>query len=166
MSAPFSSTFVPAIKTATKTALTHVGGVDAAARISRVGRTQFSDYQNRSKECVVPVDVAVDLDHCAEHPFILEAMAHALGYVLMPLRVGTSDFGKDMSQFGMASVDVMATAMKVLEDNQLDPEEADEIIPKMLHAQRILEQAIAFGRAVQKSAKPHIVRPMGDAAHG
>ncbi|MFT8778437.1 MAG: hypothetical protein ABF893_17540, partial [Gluconacetobacter liquefaciens] len=70
---------IAAIKTATKQVVSAVGGIDAAASATRVGRSQIADYYNRNSPQVVPADVAVALDQCAEHPHILSAMAHAEG---------------------------------------------------------------------------------------
>lgn len=60
-----------AIKTATQAVIRAVGGVDAAASFVRVGRSQLSDYQNRHSQSVVPVDVAIEMDRCAQEPIIL-----------------------------------------------------------------------------------------------
>ncbi|MFT9323330.1 MAG: phage regulatory CII family protein, partial [Acetobacter sp.] len=138
MKKPFSAAYVPAIKTATKQAIAYVGGIDAAACVGRVGRTQFSEYSNRARDAVIPLDVALDLDHCAEHPFLLHAMAQALGYAAIPLHVGPGDFGQDMSEYAIASGDIMATAMRILEDGVVDRQEAQEIAPKMMHAKQLL----------------------------
>lgn len=157
MKKPFSAAYVPAIKTATKQAIAHVGGIDAAACIGRVGRTQFSDYSNRARDAVIPLDVALDLDHCAEHPFLLHAMAQALGYAAIPLHVGPGDFGQDMSEYAIASGDIMATAMRILEDGIVDRQEAQEIAPKMMHAKQLLDRALAFVHKVQEQSRPIVV---------
>ncbi|MFT8463158.1 phage regulatory CII family protein [Acetobacter persici] len=157
MTAPYSHRFVPGLKTATKQAVEHVGGIDAAATISRVGRTQFSDYSNRQRDGMVPVDVALDLDHCAEKPLILAAMAHALGYVLIPQHVGVGDFGHDMGEFAVTSGEVLSTAVRILSDGRIDPHEADEIAPKLAHAKHIVERALACIHRVQTENRPHVV---------
>jgi hypothetical protein len=161
MKQPFSAASVAAIKTATKAAVAHVGGIDAAACVSRVGRTQFSDYSNRQRDAVVPLDVALDLDHSAEHPFLLHAMAQALGYAVIPLHVGPGDFGQDMSEYAIASGDIMATAMRILEDGVVDPQEAQEIAPKMMHAKQLLDRALAYVHKVEEVGRPSVVAVMG-----
>lgn len=152
MKQPFSASSVAAIKTATKAAVAHVGGIDAAACVSRVGRTQFSDYSNRQRDAVVPLD----LDHSAEHPFLLHAMAQALGYAVIPLHVGPGDFGQDMSEYAIASGDIMATAVRILEDRIVDKQEAQEIAPKMMHAKQLLDRALAYVHKVEEDGRPSV----------
>lgn len=166
MTSPFSAAFVPALKTATKQAVAHVGGIDAAACVSRVGRTQFSDYSNRQRDAVIPLDVALDLDHCAEHPFILHAMAHALGFLVLPLHVGPGDFGQDMSEYAQASGDILATAVRILEDGVVDVDEANEIAPKLTRAKQLLERALAHAHSVQVQNSRPVVFTGRDAANG
>ncbi|MBS1014467.1 phage regulatory CII family protein [Acetobacter persici] len=164
MTAPYSHRFVPGLKTATKQAVEHVGGIDAAATISRVGRTQFSDYSNRQRDGMVPVDVALDLDHCAEKPLILAAMAQALGYVIIPQHIGAGDFGNDMSEFAMSSGDILSTAMRILDDHRIDPPEADEIAPKLSRAIHVLQRAAGIVHEVQKSGQSYVVSDKGAGA--
>lgn len=164
MTAPYSHRFVPSLKTATKQAVEHVGGIDAAATISRVGRTQFSDYSNRQRDGMVPVDVALDLDHCAEKPLILAAMAQALGYVVIPMHIGPGDFGSDMSEVAISSGDAVSTAMRVLADNQIDPPEADEIAPKLSRTIHALQRALSIVHEVQKSGQSYMVNAKGAGA--
>ncbi|KAA8387061.1 hypothetical protein FOH24_07135 [Acetobacter tropicalis] len=163
MTSLYSHRFVPGLKTATKQAVEHVGGIDAAATISRVGRTQFSDYSNRQRDGMVPVDVAIDLDHCAEKPLILAAMAHALGYMLIPHHIGPGDFGENMSEFAMSSGDILSTAMRILEDHQIDLPEANEIAPKFSRAIHVLQHAMGIVHQVQKTGESYVVSDKGAA---
>ncbi|KFL92053.1 hypothetical protein AmDm5_0494 [Acetobacter malorum] len=116
---------VAAIKTATKKAIQHLGGIDAAATISRVGRSQLSDYGNRNSPQVVPVDVAVDLDTSAQEPLILAAMAHAEGFRLVPVKIsGTGHIPKELAKFSKFSSEVLQEGIESLEDGRVDVAEA------------------------------------------
>ncbi|WP_244974403.1 hypothetical protein [Gluconobacter cerinus] len=55
----------PALKTATQLAVRAIGGINAAAAVTCVGRTRISEYQNRNSETTAPVDVAIVLDEFA-----------------------------------------------------------------------------------------------------
>lgn len=154
---PFSSRFLAGIKTATKAAVQAIGDFRSAAGFTRVQETQLHAYTSRTQPSVVPLDVAIDLDHCAERPIHLMEMAQALGYVVLPLHVGPGDFGEDMSAFAVSSGDVLATAVRILSDGRIDPQEAQEIAPKLMHAKHILDRALACVHKVQKDNQPHMV---------
>ncbi|KXV70927.1 hypothetical protein AD952_11305 [Acetobacter cerevisiae] len=158
---PFSSRFLAAIKTATKTAVQAVGDFRSAAGFTRVQETQLHAYTSRTQPSVVPLDVAIDLDHCAEKPIHLMEMAHALGYVVIPLNIGPGDFGSDMGEFARSSGDIMQTALDIWDDRQIDQREADKIVPKISMAIHILHRTLALLHQVQRSGQPHT----GDAAH-
>ncbi|MCP1216781.1 hypothetical protein NKW53_11965 [Acetobacter orientalis] len=157
MTVPYSAQFLAAIKTATKTAVQVVGDFRAAAGFTRVQETQLHAYTNRNQPSVVPMDVAIDLDHCAEKPIHLMEMAHALGYVVLPSHIGPGDFGKDMGEFALSSGDILATAVRVLDDGRIDPAEAHEIGPKLMQGKHILERALATIHKVQTDNKPYVV---------
>ncbi|GBR05964.1 hypothetical protein [Gluconobacter cerinus] len=55
----------PALKTATQLAVRAIGGIDAAAALTRVGRARISEYQNRNSATTAPIDVAIVLDEFA-----------------------------------------------------------------------------------------------------
>lgn len=157
---------VPSIKTAVKEALNRIGGLDAAASVVRVGRSQLSDYGNRNSQQVVPVDVAVALDCCAQSPLILAAMAHAEGYGLVPLHFGEGHIPRDMAKFaGEASLTIQR-GFESLEDNQVDVAEAQELI-RCLSSVILVSQHLqgTLGKIVSDN-KPHIVseNPAADAA--
>lgn len=154
---PFSSRFLAGIKTATKTAVQAVGDFRSAAGFTRVQETQLHAYTSRMQPSVVPLDVAIDLDHCAEKPIHLMEMAHALGYVVIPQHIGPGDFGQDMSEFAITSGDVLSTAVRILGDGRIDPHEAHEIAPKLAHAKHIVERALACIHQVQTENRPHVV---------
>jgi hypothetical protein len=62
-----------------------------------------------------------------------------------------------MSEYAIASGDIMATAMRILEDGVVDRQEAQEIAPKMMHAKQLLDRALAFVHKVQDEDRPRIV---------
>ncbi|MGO2959466.1 MAG: phage regulatory CII family protein [Acetobacter sp.] len=157
MTVPFSARFVGAIKNATLKAVNAIHDFEAAAGFTRVSKTQLHGYTNKAQPVVIPLDVAMDLDQAAGHAPILTAYAGALGYVVVPLHVGPGDFGEDMSAFAIASGDVLATAMRILDDGRIDLHEAHEIAPKLMQGKQILERALAYIHNVQTENQPRIV---------
>lgn len=159
---PFSKEQIPAIKEATLKAVTAIrSGFEGAAGYTRVQKVQLHGYTNINQPYIVPLDVAIDLDHAANgyvgHAPILTAYAHALGYWAIPNHIGPGDFGQDMGEFAETSGDILATAVRILSDGRIDPHEAQEIAPKLAHAKLILERALACVHKIETDNMPHLV---------
>lgn len=149
---------VAAIKTATKKAIQHLGGIDAAATISRVGRSQLSDYGNRNSPQVVPVDVALDLDTSAQEPLILAAMAHAEGFRLVPVKIsGTGHIPKELAKFSKFSSEVLQEGIESLEDGRVDVAEARAVLEHVQPARQAMDRLESALHKIIAEGKPHIV---------
>lgn len=148
---------IPAIKTAVKEALKRIGGIDAAASIVRVGRSQLSDYSNRNSPQIVPVDVAVVLDSCAQSPLILAAMAHAEGYTIIPVHFGEGHLPRDMANFTEKAGQAIRKGFEVLEDQRVDVHEAHEMLREMQAVKTVAEHIMAGMNKIITDNKPHLV---------
>ncbi|MFT8335121.1 MAG: hypothetical protein ABF628_02980 [Acetobacter orientalis] len=144
---------IPSIKTAVKEALNRIGGIDAAASTVRVGRSQLSDYSNRNSPQIVPVDVAIVLDTCAQHPLILSAMAQAEGYHIVPMHYGEGHIPKDLAKFAGEASLTMQRGFEALEDHEIDVAEAQEllrclgnVIATSQHLQGVLHKIVQEGK--------------------
>lgn len=157
MSAPHD---IAAIKTATKQAVTAVGGIDAAASATRVGRSQIADYYNRNSPQVVPADVAVALDQCAEHPHILSAMAHAEGYAILPIRVGDGDIAQDMQDIALGAGDLMSETVRVLADGIVTEDERHALMTRLQTLNHFVNHAMATLRGMSMQGGAHTVVPL------
>ncbi|NVN44827.1 hypothetical protein HW537_13060 [Asaia siamensis] len=115
------------IKTGTQAAVRAVGGVEAAASITRVGATQISNYQTRTNPLVVPVDIAVELDRCAQQPLILSVMAAIEGYTLIPIAFGDGCAATAMGDVASSASGTMTAAIKALSDGKIDRAEAQDL---------------------------------------
>jgi len=131
-----------AIKTATQAVIRAVGGVDAAASFVRVGRSQLSDYQNRHSPSVVPVDVAIEMDRCAQEPIILAAMALAEGYILTPIKVGEGDLASDIEKVSHSFNETIATTLRVLADGIVEEHEVIEMRAALSCLHRVVGHAL------------------------
>jgi len=134
---------VETIKTATKAAIAAIGGVDAAETITRVRRSVLSDYGNRNSPHVVPVDVAIDLDRCAQTPLILQAMALAEGYTLLPIEVGKGCVAASMSAIAENAGRTISTALMAIADGVITREEADAMLRELADLLRVVQHAQA-----------------------
>lgn len=131
-----------AIKTATQAVIRAVGGVDAAASFVRVGRSQLSDYQNRHSPSVVPVDVAIEMDRCAQEPLILSAMATTAGYALLPIKLGEGCVATSMERVAATAGQTMATTVRVLADGIVEPHEAADLSRDLAELIRVATVAL------------------------
>ncbi|MFT9398488.1 hypothetical protein [Acetobacter sp.] len=148
---------VPAIKTAVKEAIKRIGGIDAAASVVRVGRSQLSDYGNRNSPQTVPADVAVALDCCAQHPLILAAMAHAEGYFIVPAHFGEGHLPRDMARFTEKASQAISKGFEILEDQRVDVHEAHEMLREMQAVKTVAEHIMAGMSKIISENKPHLV---------
>ncbi|WP_336946698.1 phage regulatory CII family protein [Asaia sp. HN010] len=130
------------IKTATQAAIQAVGGIDAAASFVRVGRSQLSDYQNRHSPSVVPVDVAVELDKCAQQPVILSVMASQLGFMLLPIDLGDGCAATSMAEVASTVGDTMNATMRALSDGKIDQHEAMDLAHRLNDVIRVTSIAL------------------------
>lgn len=145
---------VAAIKTATKQLVAALGGCDAAASATRVGRTQINEYSNRNSPQMIPVDVAAALDRCAEHPFVLAALAHAEGYGLLPLQIGHGDVAKDMENIATSAGELMAETIRVLADGLVSDDERHALLERLGRLQHFVSHATGTLRGMQPAAAP------------
>lgn len=156
---------IPAIKTATKEVVQRVGGYEAAASISRVGKSTLSDYGNRNSPLIVPVDVAIVLDCCAQQPIILAAMANAEGYMLVPLHFGEGHIPRDMAKFADKSSQAIQRGFEALDDRRVDVHEAHEIARCMSDVIRVAQHIQGSMGKIISENKPCLVdSPATDAA--
>ena len=84
MTAAGAAPLVNGLKSAFKRVLKDLGGIDAAAGFTRVGRSQLSDYGNVDSEKLPPVDVVLDLEMAGGHPHVTKALAAAQNFMLLP----------------------------------------------------------------------------------
>lgn len=133
---------VSQIKTATQAAIRIVGGLDASACITRVGVAQLSNYQRRDNALVVPVDIAVELDNCAQQPLILSVMAAQEGYTLLPIDLGDGCAATSMAEVASTVGDTMNATMRALSDGKIDQHEAVDLAHRLNDVIRVTSIAL------------------------
>lgn len=120
------------------------GGNLACSTISRIDRVAtFSDYvnveiDNRS----VPLDVAIDVDaynmtRAAGRPWLIEAAAKILGFLLVPAPTGkmAQCDVKALCDISTESAEAIAAFGMARADNVVTPEEARQVRAKIRDAQ-------------------------------
>lgn len=133
---------VACLKTATQAAIRHLGGVEAAASCTRVGKTQISEYQNRNSAHIAPIDVAVALDVFAQEPHILAAMAMIEGYALLPIAFGEGCAATAMGDVAASASGTLTAALRALADGRIDRSEAQDLSQRLSHLIRISTDAL------------------------
>lgn len=130
------------LKTAFKRVLADLGGVDAAASCSRIGRSQVSDYGNITSDKMPPIDVVLDFEAITGQPHITAAMAGALGYELMPTDTRPAhELAALLSRISLDNGQLLAQAAHVLASKK--------ITSKQRHAMaRELTDMVQAGREV------------------
>lgn len=133
---------VSQLKTATQAVIKIVGGVEASACITRVSAVQLSNYQRRDNPLVVPVDIAVELDACAQQPVILSVMASQLGYTLLPIDLGEGCAATSTAEVCSTVGATMSATMKALADGRIDQHEAIDLAHRLNNIIRVTSIAL------------------------
>jgi hypothetical protein len=120
-----NSTDLQFLKTATRRQIAASGGVESAARVSRVGKSKLSEYQNQAiVDCFIPADVAAELERDSGVNEITQAMAQIQGGYFIKITDDPdhplfsallAEIGKDVGQLFSDAAQVLG---KVAGDNQ------------------------------------------------
>lgn len=86
------------LKAATRMLIREAGGVELAAKVTRVERAELSRYENPSTGRFLPVDVLLDLESANGEPHVTRELARAQGHVLiaLPRLEGTGEWGRHL----------------------------------------------------------------------
>ncbi len=118
------------LKTAIRRLIAECGGVESAARVSRVNKTVLSDYQNPEKpDCMMPVDVAADLERDCGNSHVSSALARLAGGYFVKPKSGRdiASIAAALPRIGKETGDVFARAAKALADGKINDRERNQI---------------------------------------
>lgn len=116
------------LKTGTRLLLRDLGGIDAAAACSRVGRSLWSDYARPHSDRFIPVDVVIDAEAIAGTPHVTAAMARAQGYELVPLLARPrGELGDALARISTGVGALFATVAAAFSDGALTAAERDAL---------------------------------------
>ncbi len=124
-----------------------VGGLERAARLSRVSATSLQKYSDPDEDRHMPVDVVLALEAAAGAAIVTRFLAAELGCTVERIGAGGSiDLGADTAAAMRETADVIETTARALADGVVDEQEAGEII-------RETDEAIEALQAVRESAR-------------
>lgn len=128
-----------------------VGGIDAAASVTRVGRAQLSNYQSIEHDQVMPADVAARLEEIAREPIITSELARRAGYALVPTEpMSPCDLGEVLEKLGKEVGEVFSAFATALADGHTTDDEraciARELQDVIAASHRALAAVQAGGR--------------------
>lgn len=130
------------LKTGTRLLTRDLGGIDAAAACSRVGRTLWSDYASPHSDRFIPVDVVIDAEAIAGTPYVTAAMARAQGYHLVPLLARPrGELGDALGRISTGVGALFATVAAAFSDGALSPAERDTLARELDAVARLAGEA-------------------------
>ncbi len=144
-----------ALKTAFKLLVQDLGGLEAAATVTRVQRSQLSDYSNinHAVPSFAPADIILDLETVAGTPHVTAALARSQGYELVPVEAHTDhELSVLMAHLGRDVSGVFATASEALADSVITEAEAHDLL-------RGLDQVCGAARAAMASLRRRHLAP-------
>ena len=120
MSRRFDEAKYDELRAALKLDIEALGGLEAAASCTRVGRSQLSDYTNSLADKFVPVDVVLDLESVGGNPRVASCLARALGFELAPVlpRDGSA-LADELVRIGRDVADLLTHAAHGLKGKEL-----------------------------------------------
>jgi hypothetical protein len=135
-----------AIKTAVKLVVADLGGIDAAASCTRVGRSQIAEYGVPGKDSFAPADVIMDLERVGGAAHITAALARAQGYMLVPMDMPRERgaLASLMAEIGRDVGDLFGTAATALAHDKLSEQERQDLLRELDTLRGVSAEAIAF----------------------
>jgi hypothetical protein len=111
-----------ALKTAFKREISILGGLEAAASCTRVGKSVLSEYGAiQAPASFPPVDVVLDLERIAGLPLVTECLARSQGFRLLPIELpGEGDVVEALQAVTTDVGQTMADALRACAGGLLD----------------------------------------------
>lgn len=143
-----------ALKTATHALVREVGGVDAAAAASRVGRSMLSDYGHPQKPGMfMPIDVVLDLEAALRRPVVTQQLALAQGFDLVPVEAAESGLVPSaLAQLGREISALFGETAAAIDDGRLTDAECQALETRGAEARRALCALMAALAAMRGAA--------------
>ncbi len=121
--------FNPVIKTAIDVQISALNGVEAAAELVGMGKSQLAAYRHPDRGERIPLVVAMQLDQMAGKPVILERAAALLGYRMV--RIDQDDDASDITMalglLAAAAGQLISTGIQAGADRVYTPQERREM---------------------------------------
>lgn len=136
------------LKTSWKLVVADLGGIEAAAACTRVGKSVIAEYGAITSERFVPIDVVADAEAIGGRAHVTAALARAIGCELVPVEArGSGDLAVVLSEIGRDAGRLFATAALALADGAVSPSEREDMIRELDALRRVAGEAQAVLRA-------------------
>lgn len=143
MSRPFAETSYNGLKSVFKRVIDDVGGIDAMAGFTRVGRSQLDSYSNRFVPKFAPIDVVLDAEKIGQTPHVTTALARAQGYELVRVENrGADRLAVELARIGRDIGDLFANATTLLAGGKVSDKERLALIADLDDLGRASREAV------------------------
>lgn len=133
-----------ALKARARLLVERVGGLDAAAACTRVGRSQFAAYQSPHHDQFMPADVIARLEEVAQEPLLTEELARRAGYALSrPQGDAAACISQALARLAKESADLHGAVALGLSDGQLCPADEAAIEREAMQVKRVVNDLLA-----------------------
>jgi hypothetical protein len=144
-----------ALKSLLRALIDRLGGLDAAASIVRVGRSQLSSYGDPGAgNAFVPADVLAHLEAAAGEPLVTAELARRANCALLPLTpIGGGDLAGRFARLGAETGQAFSAYADAIADGHLSAEDSARIARE---AQEVLAAAQAILALLAPRMAPHL----------
>ena len=141
-----------ALKTAVRLIIQRLGGLEAAATCTRVGKSNLSEYGAPTHpDRHMPADVILDLETIAGEPIITAALARMQGYRLEPVtQRETGDLVTPVQRLMRGAADLSGQLLDALADNVITADERDAMLAIATQARQAADAVMAALNASHK----------------
>lgn len=133
-----------ALKTVSHVLVEAVGGVDAAAAATRVGRTVLCDYGRPGQPHFMPIDVVLDLERAARRPVVTQQLALLQQHDLVPIAAAEAGLVPEaLAALGREISALFGECALALADGHLSDAERAALTTRGAEARRALAHLLA-----------------------
>lgn len=133
------------LKTAMRALVQRVGGLEAAATVTRVRPSQLASYYDpHQPQQLMPADVVADLEHVAGEPLVTAQLARLAGHMLLPMSPGFGSEARAIAAVFQETGELGARWASAMDDGQLDDADRERVLAELGDLQRAAARAMAL----------------------
>lgn len=134
-----------ALKTAFRALVQRVGGLDAAATVTRVRPSQIAAYYDPNQpQQLMPADIVADLERVAGEPLVTAQLARLAGHMLVPMMAGLGSEARAIAAVFQETGELGARWASAMEDGHLDDAEVGRVQTELADLHRAAGAAMAL----------------------
>lgn len=143
-----------ALKTAWTQQVRQLGGNAATCSVTGCDPAQVSRYGALHHDMHVPVHVVAAAERCAVdqggHPYVVAALARAIGHEIVPCELGRGDLAAAAEQVAASSGRLLGDTLRALADGVVDEAEALQLrggLDELIRVARVMRDRLPAERA-------------------